>query len=216
MFSSQFSEIQIFAIFNLTNHEIYKAIECLSSGPTLEKMMKLILEKSKNLKTKFVDIREHNAFSKLLSFYKSFRVDISSCQTVIRLNKQMPTDVRSLRHQIYTRVLEQCAENKHDHYFDGPNAHLQPHFSAKTASSRVFKALGRMVGHSIVQNGIGFPYFSSLCYWYIAGNESIAAKFISEVHVDIDCCDDVKNVSFLCMYMLVSHAAKKVKRKLLQ
>lgn len=36
-----------------------------------------------------------------------------------------------------------------------------------------------MVGHALAQDGIGFPYFSPLCYWYIVDGEERALQNLS-------------------------------------
>lgn len=42
----------------------------------------------------------------------------------------------------------------------------------------LFKALGAVVAHSICQNGIGFPYFSQACYWYMVSGEEKPLHYI--------------------------------------
>ena len=39
------------------------------------------------------------------------------------------------------------------------------------------------MGHSICQDGIGFPFLSPLCYWYIAKGEEAALQY--------SCLDDI-------------------------
>jgi len=34
-----------------------------------------------------------------------------------------------------------------------------------------------MIAHSICQDGIGFPYLSPLCYWYLVGGEEKALEY---------------------------------------
>ena len=51
--------------------------------------------------------------------------------------------------------------------------------TAESRSSGLFKVLGKMVGHSIVQEGIGFPYFSPVCYWYMIGGEDKAMEYVT-------------------------------------
>ena len=36
-----------------------------------------------------------------------------------------------------------------------------------------------MIGHSLSQDGIGFPFLSPLCYFYIAVNEETALTWAS-------------------------------------
>ena len=36
-----------------------------------------------------------------------------------------------------------------------------------------------MVAHSICQDGIGFPFLSPTCYWYLVGGEEKAVEFVT-------------------------------------
>ncbi len=54
--------------------------------------------------------------------------------------------------------------------------------------------LGTMVGHSLVQDGIGFPHFSPLCFWYIAAGEEEAMQHVSLCDVGSDIVDFISKV----------------------
>ena len=54
------------------------------------------------------------------------------------------------------------------HMFDYLPERLTASVHCVQHSCGLFKVLGRMVGHSISQDGTGFPYFSLPCYWYRA------------------------------------------------
>ena len=94
----------------------------------------------------------------------------------IRMFNMPAIDTGGVHCQIYTTTLREFAENKHMRLFDGPPNRLRPFYSAEARSSALFKVFGTMVGHSILPDGIGFPYFSPLCYWYIAVGEEAAYK----------------------------------------
>ena len=71
-------------------------------------------------------------------------------------------------------------ENSVIRLFDGPPNHLRPVYSAECRVPDMFTVLGSMIGHRILQDGVGFPYLSPLCYWYIVSNdESKALQYIS-------------------------------------
>ena len=59
----------------------------------------------------------------------------------------------------------------------------------------MFKVLGSTVGHSILQDGIGFPYLSAVCYWYIAAGEEIALQYLSLDDVGADSLQFISQVS---------------------
>ena len=73
----------------------------------------------------------------------------------------------------------------------------------------MFKVLGSIVGHSIFQDGIGFPYLSAVCYWYIQAGEEEALQFLTLRDVGADCCNFVNQVSVtytlqLCMLVCIA------------
>ena len=51
-----------------------------------------------------------------------------------------------------------------------------PLYSAELRGSGLFKALRMMIGHSILQDGIGFPHLSPLC---IAEGEQRALEYVT-------------------------------------
>ena len=58
-----------------------------------------------------------------------------------------------------------------DVHFDRPSHCCRPVCTAEARHCDLFKVLGLMVTHSIAQDGMGFPYFSLNCYWYMMGGE---------------------------------------------
>ena len=81
---------------------------------------------------------------------------------------------RGVRRQVYTLAYEAFATNQFIRLFDGPEHHLRPAYSAEARSSGLLKILGGMISHSICQDGVGFPYLSPTCFWYIVGGEEKA------------------------------------------
>lgn len=52
--------------------------------------------------------------------------------------------------------------------FQGPYERLVPIYRSDNVLNGVFEVLGKMVAHSMIQGGPGFPYLSPVVYWYIA------------------------------------------------
>ena len=48
---------------------------------------------------------------------------------------------------------------------------------ATNRCSGMFNILGSIVEHSILQDGIGFPYLSTVCYWYVAAGQETKKAF---------------------------------------
>ena len=63
---------------------------------------------------------------------------------------------------------------------------FNPCYSAEARCSGLFKVLGTMVGHSIFQDSIGFPYLSPAAYWYIALGEEKALEYVNIAEVGRD------------------------------
>ena len=55
--------------------------------------------------------------------------------------------------------------------------------------------MGTMVAYSIAQDGIGFPHFSPVCYWYIVGGQERGIEFMSEDGLGGDVAQFVSKVS---------------------
>ena len=114
---------------------------------------------------------------------------------IVVLGSQPPVDTGGVRRQLYSTVFAEFAENKHIRLFDGPVNHRRPVCTAEARASGLFKVLGMMVAHSICQDGIGFPYFSPTCYWYMVGGEEKALQFASVEDVGGDVAAIVSQVS---------------------
>lgn len=52
--------------------------------------------------------------------------------------------------------------------FQGPYDRLVPIYRSDNVLNGVFEVLEKMVAHSIIQGGPGFPYLSPVVYWYVA------------------------------------------------
>ena len=61
--------------------------------------------------------------------------------------------------------------------FDCPENHLCPACTAEARSSGLIKILATMISLSICQDGVGFPYLSPTCYWYMISGEEKALQY---------------------------------------
>ena len=58
------------------------------------------------------------------------------------------------------------------------------------------KVIGKMIAYSIVQCGVGFPFLSPVCYWYLVTddvNQAISYANITDVG-DIEYADLIRKV----------------------
>ena len=106
-------------------------------------------------------------------------MDIYKCRIRICLNGQPTIDTSGVRCQVYTSVFQLFSKNQPFKLFDG---HQIPYdLTTALATNRcsgMFNVLGSIVGHRILQDGIGFPYLSAVCYWYIAAGEETERPFL--------------------------------------
>ena len=169
---------QIASMCKVSGEDFAASMECLLSGPTLQSILLMMNQCQAEQPVIKVDIDHAEAWEDTVAFYKSSRLDFAK-QIRVRFNDQPAIDVGGVRAQLYSTVFDVFSQNRKITLFDGNVRRLRPHCSAEARSSGLFKVLGKMVGHSIMQDGIGFPYLAPMCYWYLAGREQKALESLS-------------------------------------
>ena len=193
--NSKFSRKQIISTLELTDQDVNDAVEFLTSGPSLQKILIRLFSKSQNYPVKIIKMNQTTQCSDLIDFYKDPDVDFSNFNIVIHLQNVPTIDAGGVRRQMYTRTLKQLSANQHCHLFQGKKYRLRPYYSASATDTEIFKVLGCIVGHSIIQEGIGFPYLSPLCYWYIAAGKNTAMLHYTDDDIGAACNFLTTNVS---------------------
>ena len=120
----------------------------------------------------------------------------------IILDGKPSIDTGGVRRQVYSSVFDNFAHNHTIRLFDGPENHLRPVCTAEARSSGLFKILGVMIAHSICQDGIGFPYLSPTCYWYMVGGEEKALQFATVQDLP---ADSAMVISQVCNITVMLH-----------
>ena len=67
--------------------------------------------------------------------------------------------------------------------FEGPHNRLRLTFKISVLNSGILRIFGKMIAHTLLMDGVGFPYLSPSCYYYMAGKWNIAVTFISDEDV---------------------------------
>lgn len=193
LFEGEFSHKQIAAIYLLTGENYKCSVECLLQGPnSLHSILKIMNDSfARNPKVK-VHVDPDSAWSDIVAFYKSSEV-IDSCIRIV-LAGGPAIDTGGVRRQIYTQVYTDFAENKYVELFDGPMNCLRPLCTAVARSSGLLKILGKMLAHSIRQDGIAFPYLSPVCFWYVIGGEDMAIQYATIDNLPADSASLIKEV----------------------
>lgn len=182
LFFEKFTADQISTIYLYSGDDFDASVECLGSDGLSEAILKMINRQYSQHPLMKAYIDKDEIWCDLLSFYKSISLP---CKRRLRvsLNGVPSIDTGGVRRQIYTTAFSEFAQNTHIHLFDGPPNHARPFYSAESRGSGIFKALGLMIGHSILQDGVGFNHFSPLSYWYLACGEEKALQY--------SCLDDI-------------------------
>ena len=187
IYSPRLTPSQIKSVYELYGESLELSSGCLADGPSTASIIKQMKKMAEEFTVIKVRVDEDDLWSDLVSFYKSAGPNAAGHCVRIRLLDQPPIDTGGVRRQIYTQTLKEFEE-----------IHVRPFYSAEARSSGMFRVLGVMVGHSIQQDGIGFPYLSPLCFDYIALGEEhalqhcslndvndFAKDFIVKVHVHV-------------------------------
>ena len=115
------------------------------------------------------------------AFYKSHRFNPKNDVSVI-LGRQPAIDIGGVRRTFFSVVYDKVAAGYLD-MFEGPCTRLRPVFRMSVLNSGILKIFGQMVSHNLVMDGVGFPYLSPACYYYMAGKWNIAITLLTDEDV---------------------------------
>ena len=144
-----------------------------------------------------VPIDSDDIWADMLALYKNCADDFLGKRIRVTLNESPVIDTCGVRKHVYTSVFAEFVNNKHVRLFDGPPNYVRPLYSAEARCSGLFKVLRTMVGHSIILDGIRFPYFSPVWYWYIVSGEEKALEYVNISDVGKDTAYAVTKVQFM-------------------
>ena len=97
-----------------------------------------------------------NVASDAFAYYKKADMD----RPIYIVYEDMPAvDAGGPKRQFFTDVLTDLRDNHA--LFEGPKNKLMPVYSTGTFAAGLFKVLGKVIVHSILQEGPGFPFFST-------------------------------------------------------
>jgi hypothetical protein len=169
--SGQFSEEQVTAVYHSFGSDFGAAVECLLSPGNMVRHLNTYFSCRAFQK---VNVDGDDLWQDRVVQYKA-KLDVSN-KVRVNISNQQAIDTGGLRRHVYSTVFSDFVSNK---LFEGPEHSCRPVCTAESRSSGLFKILGKMVGHSIVQEGIGFPYLSHVCYSYIVGGDDKAMEHVA-------------------------------------
>ncbi len=196
MFEPRLSRDQISVVYSLSGENFPSAMDTLVSGPTLGGIVAMCQERIHSNFPKKVQVDSECIWVDTVAHYKSWSLDVTHPIRVI-FDGQPAIDTGGVRRQLFTDVYKEFVDNAHVRLFAGPRNALRPIYSVEARSSGLFKVLGKMIGHSIQQEGIGFPYLSDVCYQYIVAREEAVVPHITLADVGADVSTFITQVLLL-------------------
>ena len=127
-----------------------------------------------------VTIDEDSLLMQALQIYKNPTFDPSR-QLNVTFDKQPAVDTGGPKREFYTQLLYGIATSDGSILpvmFEGEEGRPMPSYNLSVVYSGMMKVVGKIIALSIVQCGVGFPYLSPVCYWYlITGDVSKAISY---------------------------------------
>ena len=167
-------------IYDLSRGDLACAADCILSGPCFETLIALISSvvltgdgEGRKLKIDDNEQEGDDLAECVLAFYKGPRYD-PHCGIRVSLCGQPAIDTGGVRRQVYSQVFERVAFSDRLCLFDGPLDRRRPAFRISSLSAGVMRLVGRMIGHSILLDRLGFPYLSPVCYNVMVGRQDQA------------------------------------------
>ena len=169
---SNFSRETVDLILDLTSYDSAKTVEILLGGikphDVLEQLSLQLLKKDSIT----LSVDDQSAIGDAIAYYKKRDVDLTH---PLRIKYSAGLDAGGLSRQFYSDVTLHIKDKMNA--FEGPVATcLIPAYSSQVLASGILKILGRIVVHSLLQGGPGFPFLAPYVYRYIT-TESIDQAF---------------------------------------
>ena len=127
-----------------------------------------------------IRIEEDDLLMQALPIYKGPKFDPTRPLNITFKN-QPAVDTGGPKREFYTQLFHGLATSDGSvlpAMFEGEEGRLIPCYSSSVVYSGLMTVVGKMIAHSIVQCGVGFPFLSPVCYWYlITGDVSEAISY---------------------------------------
>ncbi len=176
--SETVSAKQVSSLFLASGRNYDLASVCLIEYATLPSILNMLNNRFLELPKIKTCLDFDDLWSDMVALYKGRKFS-ENTQVKITINGSPAIDAGGVRRHVYTKVFQDFADNRVIKLFEGEDNYLRPVTSAEARSSGLLKILGRMVAHCICQEGIGFPFLSPTCYWYMVGGEEMAVEQVS-------------------------------------
>ena len=171
-----FSRKSIDVVHSLTSMNIELTVNTLLDiGP--DKILSLFNKQRVDGPPIKLKVDEEDIFNDALLFYKETRFDPTRPLRVSFLH-QPAVDTGGVRRQFFTDVLDKFAFDDPYSMFVGEKLCLRPANSPQLLP--LFKLLGTIIVHSLVQEGPGFPFLAPYVFRYLAtDSEELALSYVT-------------------------------------
>ena len=182
---------QLAYIYNLSGSSLSRVVECMLEGPTFESILGVATSQRSTDDSPRIRLERSDGAEDwteaALAFYKQGRFDKAAGMR-IHIRGQPAIDAGGVRRQFFSVVFTELARTEsHCSLFEGPSVKLRPVFKASILSSGVLSTVGTMVAHSLLLDGLGFPYLAEFCYYYIAGcyDQAVTCVTVDDVGMNV-------------------------------
>ena len=122
---------------------------------------------------------DQDAFSAAFRYFKGCEYNATSPLTI---RSGMAIDAGGPLRQFFEDVFQVILKGQCIKLFEGPQGRMAPVNSSATVMSGVLETIGRIIAHSLVQNGPTFPFLAPPIYWYIVtGSTDVAMQHCSVI-----------------------------------
>jgi hypothetical protein len=158
---------------SLLNKEECSQEEDLCEVKSLSEVLQKLKDKMKSRPAKLT-IDHDDLFNDAVAFYKNVAFDP---ETPLRITfiDQPAIDGGGLLRQFFTDLFSCIIEGKPMSLFLGECGRKCPTHSPQVVFSGMIEIVGKIIAHSLVQGGPGFPFLSLPCYYYLATGDVIGA-----------------------------------------
>ena len=116
-----------------------------------------------------VEIDETNLLQDALKIYKDPSLDVRR-PLVVEFEDQPAIDWGGPRRQFFTNLLFKLTSGEGMHLFEGKAHSLLPIVDSQNYLHVFYRLCGKIIVHSLFNNGPSFPCLALCCYWYMAFN----------------------------------------------
>ena len=115
-----------------------------------------------------ITVTQESILSDTVAYCKKPSLDMS-CPIMVKYRDMPAMDTGGPSTQLYCDVLRKMKE---DLNILGPSTRLYPVYSSAVLAYDMLKILGRVIVHSLLHKGPGFPFLNPFVFWYLVSESA--------------------------------------------